>query len=304
MPGSGVERPCPVCASFALEGVRTLKDHISGDDFRLGTCGDCGARFIIDAPAPDVLPRYYANPSGARMHQKPGRIFSWMRQKRIDADLRPLVERLGPSGSVVDLGAGDGSLAERLRSRGFTAGAVDMYPASGWGRPDIPYLQAAPGIGFAAPEIAGVVGRPDAVVMRHVLEHVISPFDTLMAVADAGARLVLIIVPNVAAPLASRWPEVWYYWDPPRHLTFFTPETLARVAGRAGFSVVFSRTYGLDEVVTSAYRGAALRAHASGASWARFVSSHLSPTGLLSGVASAVAAPFSRTVIHAVLARS
>lgn len=297
-------RSCPVCGAAHLAAVRRSTDHLTGHDFTLATCGSCAAAFIADPPSPDDLPAYYDNESGQQMHRAPSRLFAAMRDRRIDADLQPLLRFIPPGATIVDLGAGDGSLVRRVLAAGRSAAAVDMYPPSAWRLQDVAYVQAAPGVGFTAEEIRGVAASPDAVVMRHVLEHVISPRATLAAARDAGAGFILVVVPNVESLFARLLPNAWYYWDPPRHLTFFAPSSLRLLAARAGFEVVFLGSYGIDEIVTSVHRAAALRARRSGSRWVTGLSRMAQPTGLLAGAATVAAMPFGHSVLHAVLRRT
>lgn len=301
--GGDQGRPCPICGAADGTGGGIIRDHLSGESFHLGICRRCEGRFVVDPPDAADLGRYYDNSAGARMHKPPSPLFRWMRAKRLDRDLAPLLRHTGTDARIVDLGAGDGSLVGRLRARGVTAGALDMYAPEEWAVPGVPYAQGGLGGRFTTDEIVAPVGRPDGVIMRHVLEHVIDPAGTLTAIADSGARYAMLIVPNVASPLIRVLGTSWYYWDPPRHLTFFTPRTLARLAGRCGFRVVYGRTYGIDELVTSAHRAAALRAHDRDSRMMRRVSEICAPTGLIAGASSAASSLYGRAVIHAVLER-
>src|SRR5437870_4946655 len=73
--------------------------------------------------------------------------------------------------------------------------------------------------------------------MWHSLEHVHSPLNVLREahrLLARGGRLY-VAVPNIDS-LPFRWfGAAWYGLDLPRHLTHFTPPTLALMLQRAGF---------------------------------------------------------------------
>lgn len=298
-PGVGrMHAVCPVCGADDPRDALTLRDHMSPESFSAVACGACGTRYLGDPPPPDRIGEYYDTDAGAAMHQEPGRLFRALRDRRLDSDLAPMLARLGPREPVADVGTGDGSVADLLRRRGRPVLALDVYPESRWRRRPIPYraidlaAELPSGDEWSLPDGT----RPAGAVLRHVLEHVHRPVDLLATMREAGIRHVLVVVPNVEARLARRLGADWYYWDPPRHLTFFSAETLRMAAGNAGFDVGYLRTYGLDELATSAHRRALIRrGHGSRLALA------LRPTGPIAGAASILQAPIGDTVLHAVL---
>src|SRR5689334_13241861 len=132
---------CPVCGADEPTDELVVRDHIGLEPFTAARCGRCGARYIADPPPESEIGSYYETTAGAAMHQEPGKLFATMRDRRIGADLAPLLERL-PAGSVVaDVGTGDGSLARVLTRSGYAALGLDVYPEADWGDASIPYRQ-------------------------------------------------------------------------------------------------------------------------------------------------------------------
>ncbi len=257
----------------------------------------CGAAYLLDPPTPESIGDYYDNVSGAAMQTSPGALFRAMRDRRIAADLAPLLERLEPDVAVADVGTGDGSVADWLHRHGRAAVGLDVYGPDGWTHPTIPYRQVSFDRAGLTPDVLAAAGPVGGAVMRHVLEHVHRPAETLGQLRAAGLTHVLIVVPNVRSRMVRRLGSHWYYWDPPRHLTFFSADSLTRCAVRAGFRVAYLRTYGLDELVTSAHRALL----GSGRPGVARVARALRPTGLIAGGASVLQARVSDTVVHAVL---
>jgi hypothetical protein len=292
-----VHATCPSCGADRAAVERTVRDHMGTESFAVARCAACATRYVQDPPSPAAIGGYYETPAGAAMHQEPGRLFAALRDRRIAADVRPLLERLRPGDGVADLGTGDGSVARHLQRRKLRAVGFDVFPPEAWPHATIPYRTLDLAAGPPAPAALTSAGPLRGAVMRHVLEHVHRPVEVLGALREAGVEHVLVIVPNAGSRLARRLGDAWYYWDPPRHLTFFEPATLATCAAAAGFRVGFSRTYGLDEVATSAHRASLLR----GTPRARRAAHVLRPTGLVAGGLSVLSAPVLDSVVHAVL---
>ena len=288
---------CPGCGADHGTVERTLRDHLGPESFAVARCEVCGTRYVQDPPTPARIGAYYETAAGAAMHQEPGRLFAALRDRRIASDVRPLLERLRVGDGVADLGTGDGSVARHLHRRGMRAVGFDVFGPESWPHAGIPYRTLDLAAGAPSPAGLRSAGPLRGAVMRHVLEHVHRPAEVLGALREAGVEHVLVIVPNAGSRLARRFGNRWYYWDPPRHLTFFEPGTLATCAAAAGFRVGFSRTYGLDELATSAHRALLLR----GGARARRAAAVLRPTGLVAGGLSVLSAPVLDSVVHAVL---
>src|SRR5262249_7159656 len=136
--------------------------------------------------------------------------------------------------------------------------ACDLAPADEWRHREIPYVELEPGWEFA--KVVEATGRPSALVLRHVLEHVHAPRRLLERAHASGARVIDVTVPNFDSRLPPRLGGGWIFWDPPRHMTYFTPATLQAAAAYAGYEVSYLETYGIDELITSAYRAFELKA--------------------------------------------
>jgi SAM-dependent methyltransferase len=79
-------------------------------------------------------------------------------------------------------------------------------------------------------------GSFDVVSMFHVLEHVPDPVAVVRRTIGwlAPGGLPIIEVPNAGGFGASVFGRAWSGLDLPRHLSHFTPDTLAKVVERTG----------------------------------------------------------------------
>ena len=118
---------------------------------------------------------------------------------------------------ILEVGCGKGTFLDQLRTHGYDAWGVD--PAY---EGDSPYVTKAafePGLGI----------RGDAIVMRHVLEHIPQPMRFLEAIrrANGGQGAIYIEVPCLEWILRKRaWFDVFY-----EHVNYFRLSDFARMFG-------------------------------------------------------------------------
>ena len=143
------------------------------------------------------------------------------------------IERFVRPGRLLDLGCWTGSFMIAAQDRGWQPVGVEP---SEWGRARTLErgLDVRDGDLFNPPVERGSFRL---VILCDVLEHVRDPvgaLDTIAGLLEPGGYLYLT-VPNagsrVARLLGRRWWSVL-----PMHLQYFTPGSLARALGRAGFS--------------------------------------------------------------------
>lgn len=164
-----------------------------------------------------------------------------------------------PTGMILDIGCGSG---DRLA----------LFSSIGWGsvvgvEPDARAVHAGHQLGrdirIASAEALPVAeNTTDAAVMHHVIEHVRCP---QLAIAEAfrvlkpGIGRLVIITPNIASEMRTRWGRFWRGFEAPRHLTIFSVTALQAALSAAGFEVEVARTSARSsawiEAVSSAASG-------------------------------------------------
>ncbi len=300
---------CPICGASESSFVRTVRDPWSWEDFRVHRCTSCTGMFLADPPVPERIAAYYSNLFGELMHGEPNWLFRRLRGVALARDVAGLLRRLPPRARILELGAGDGALCRHLADRGYRVEARDLFDPNTWRSPGIPYRKANLNGGFLEADDLVCGGEmPDAIVMRHVLEHLREPSEILSLFHSAGIPYVLVVVPNVNSPFARWFGEYCWYWDPPRHLLFFNADSLDRLARRCGYRIAKQRTYGIDEIVTSTFRWALIRTGAvrmdraaagSEPLWLKL----LHPNSPLAGLSSAAMSPIANTVLWCLMER-
>lgn len=261
---------CRSCGADQTASVMRSVDRLLGlsGDFQVVRCGRCG--FLFTNPQPDeaTLERHY--PSAYHAAPDPGAANPASRRSWLRARLRAgllaargyRVDRAGslwqaagslvgrlmterfvwiplftPGGVLVDVGCGTGAYLAEMRDLGWTA--IGIEPAS-----------VAAGVArerFGLDVRTGTLEEaalPDAcadvVTMRMVLEHARDPAAVLAEVQrilKPGGRL-LLSVPNAGSIEAKIFRRHWFAWELPRHLSHFTPVTLAGMLLEGGFGEV------------------------------------------------------------------
>jgi 2-polyprenyl-3-methyl-5-hydroxy-6-metoxy-1,4-benzoquinol methylase len=144
-------------------------------------------------------------------------------------------------GRVLDVGCGAGDALDELRRLGWEVEGVDPDPEAVSNAVRNRSLKVRVGTleDQSYPEDSF-----DAVISSHVVEHVHDPVSLLREcrrVLRPGGLLV-VATPNAKSMGSSRFGPDWRVLEPPRHLTVFSPKTLAQAARAARLSILRLRT--------------------------------------------------------------
>lgn len=135
---------------------------------------------------------------------------------------------------LLDVGCANGRILWLLRERGFQVTGVEMDREVAETTQSRLRLTVFLGL---FEEVSLEPGAFDVILMSHFLERVYSPRDVLkkaFGLLDQGGVLVLEL-PNVRAAAADVLKDDLGSHMAPQHLSFFSPETLRRLAREAGF---------------------------------------------------------------------
>jgi SAM-dependent methyltransferase len=243
---------CPLCGSSNNRVFLAGPDlfmHVPGI-FQLVRCTDC--RLIYQNPRPPLadMGRYYPDRYGAYGSSETGlrgrtglagaltRRALGMRCRLIDSIIAMTP---GRSRRLLDIGCASGLFLEAMQNQqGWVVEGVEPDVASARGvaeRLGIPV--------FAGPfEHANYpTGHFDAITLWDVLEHVHDPMASLHEIRRMlrPGGVLFIRVPNAASYVARICGRYWSGYDLPRHMTLFTPRTLARALVQAGFRTTVRR---------------------------------------------------------------
>jgi len=172
---------------------------------------------------------------------------TWDTARRVEF----IQQRFSENAALLDVGSGYGVLLGQLAGCGYRVTGVEPSPAR---RAVSRQITDAPTVSASLPSLPMSLGRFDAVLLIHVLEHLIDPVEALMSVkilVDQGGSLV-VEVPNVDDLLlegSSAFRN--FYWQR-AHVSYFSAKTLKSVLLRAGFARVAVegvQRYGLENLM-------------------------------------------------------
>ena len=215
---------CESCAYGSLEprpSLMELADHYAVDDY-----------YTHHAPRSGDSNRTFGDRLRVRL--------AWQFDQGNLAELAPAdLVRFGilPSATLCDIGCGNGGLLRRIAAAGYNVMGLD---------PDSDACRAARSGGLkvmqgSAEQLPADWDETqfDAITMMHVLEHVLDPLAATQNVAKllrSGGRF-FVETPNNACLGLREAGIAWRWLDAPRHLNFFTPESLQEVCRRAGLQI-------------------------------------------------------------------
>jgi Methyltransferase domain len=184
-------------------------------------CPSCGAATTDPWPTAEELERAYARyrPDSGRFAGIGDAVL-----RRTRARLAARIDRLAPPGPVLDVGAGDGTLLDALRSRGRVVLGLERDSR----RDDVREV-----------EVTEVEGKWSAIVFWHALEHLPAPG---RAIDHAGENLcaggmLLVAIPNSASLQAQVIGDRWFHLDLPRHLVHLPAAALTERLNSLGLTV-------------------------------------------------------------------
>ena len=247
--------PCPLCGAHEPTTVLLASDLLfdSPGHYPLVRCTRCAMQYVSPRPTGAALGRHYpADYFGYALHEDaPSFMQPFLRamargisQRRLRY-LEDVTGKLEADAALLDVGCGVNRLLEHIRdTRGCVGTGLDFKPeiiAYVRERLNMPIVQGSLGE-------ASLTAAPfDVVFMMEYLEHELDPRRVLEAarrVLKPGGHLALEL-PHIGA-----WPgrvlgRFWWNLDIPRHLIFFTPETLKQMLAETGFELISVRPFTL-----------------------------------------------------------
>lgn len=264
-----VEAPCFLCGSAEAEPVWTTPDRALAVPglYAVARCRRCG--FLYQRPRvsdehltgcyPDHYPRHQEPSPRIPFKGSPRRVkaarwalatrlgyerlrdtgvgplthlYAWWLARKIKWDCPPWRGQ----GRYLDVGCGSGGSLGVAAALGWQPAGIEMDAAAAE-RARRFTREIHVGDALTAPFSPG---RFDVVTAFHVLEHVPDPVAVVRRMLEwlAPGGLVIIEVPNAGGWGASLFGSAWSGLELPRHLSHFTPESLARVVEKAGGRVV------------------------------------------------------------------
>ena len=221
---------CNQCGSEQQTPVyqRPDKQFFPNEYFTVVECNQCGLGFVNPRPTFTEMAKYYPR---EYYQTEPTTSFRRYRRRRFNAQfrfLREIENRQGPK-KLLDVGCGNGDFLHFMKERGWEVEGVEVSEVSERITDFHVYPQTFDQIPVDEPTY-------DAVTAWAVLEHVHDPMVYFRKAARVLKKdgLFVFLVTNFHS-IASR---KLFGEDIPRHLYFFTRDTVAQYLEKTGFALV------------------------------------------------------------------
>jgi len=225
-------------AAANLTTLFPAKDFITGHDFQIAECAQCGFAVTSPQPGPTDIGNYYPRGYYGAVEQrrfpeiveKLQNALYTLRVREVEA-----VSNSGP-GRVLDVGCGRGVLLQEFRRRGWEVQGTELSEQAA------SYAQQTLNIPVTIGSLETIhfpSNHFDAVTLWHVLEHVENPRALLTEINRIlkPDGVLLVAVPNFDSLEARVSKDKWFHLDVPRHITHFSDATLEEALRENGFDV-------------------------------------------------------------------
>lgn len=230
---------CPSCGTDRLvvlfDDLVDVEDRIPGR-YAIARCSGCGLIFLSRRPTTDSLPRCYSSQYHVQDASRSGILSRMLYGLRAHVRRRRMLAATGERfQSLLEVGCGDASFLRHLDAHcppHVALAGIDLQaPFIREGRVQVSRGEF---------EKVNFEMQFDAVVMFNVLEHLGNPVVSLRHIASqmTPGGILFGEVPHWGSLWRELFPRHWQGLQIPRHMTFFTPETLRHTFEIAGFEVV------------------------------------------------------------------
>lgn len=243
----GARTRCTICGETGWFFVREGGDlHEPGGErrFKLSRCASCGHIMQTPLPSDEELRRAYSvdyaphRPAWKETGWPPWKV---LRELTTQRRIRRL-KHYGKGHKLLEVGSGGGDFLYAARRAGWDVRAVEYSNRSAEAvRSDL-------GFDVRTGELRRGLWKErefDVVVLWSVLEHVRDPLEILLTAGSylRPEGLLLLQLPTLYGIERGMWfGEYWALLDLPRHLNFFSMESLAYLCNRAGMDMVAFKT--------------------------------------------------------------
>ena len=219
---------CPACGSTNLKHQMDVEDYfLTHEVFGLDKCQSCDLLFTNPRPSVEVIGDYYKSEDYvSHSSTKKGlvnRAYNIVRGITLNGKLK-LVNRFANGKLLLDIGAGTGHFATKMKDGGYTVTGLEPDVDARKVCKELNQLDLLPLENLYNDEL----GKFNVVTMWHVLEHVYDlkkDLERITSLLLPGGAFI-IAVPNYTSYDGQHYGKFWAAYDVPRHLYHFEPKSL------------------------------------------------------------------------------
>lgn len=214
---------CDLCGSKAYKELFHRRDRLCGipGTFRVVQCVRCGLVFLNPMPCQEELVQYYPDEYYVQYVLTP----------EIAIEMVPVQA----GGRILDVGCGSGHFLEIHHRLGWDIYGVEVSPML----LKILRSKRLNVLNGTLMDARFPDDYFDVVRLHHVIEHLHTPTQTMIEVRrilKPGGK-ALVATPNIHSLMYALFKERWFQLDAPRHLYFFSVETIRNLCAKVGLKV-------------------------------------------------------------------
>jgi 2-polyprenyl-3-methyl-5-hydroxy-6-metoxy-1,4-benzoquinol methylase len=230
---------CPVCGC-EMEPVLRCRDYrVTDEMFDLLQCRGCSFGMTSPQPDPNDIGRYYQTEDYVSHSETTrgiiNKLYRVVRTKNTKDKLRIVNSLSSARGDLLDVGCGTGYFLSVCRRDGWQVEGVELNEmaritaTSRIDRPVYPSIDAVESTGK----------QFDIITLWHVFEHL---YDINVSLLQLRRLLrpegtLILALPNPASADADYYREYWAAYDVPRHLSHFSPPSIAALTKNHGMKI-------------------------------------------------------------------
>lgn len=235
------QNTCPVCGSTKRELTIPLPEELN-----IYQCQDCTLAYVDPFPvySGDVYEKTYFDKSLAAYDSMRG-----YRIKRFGMERIALIQKYVKQGKLLDVGCGVGWFLEAAKTEGFEIFGQEISKELG------EYTSELLGIKVFSEELTDINEKFDVITMFDLIEHVMDPkllVEQSKKLLNPGG-IIVAFTPNYDSLGIQFLKENSSLVCPPAHLTYFTKESVQKLASDTGLELVHLETKGMDIADIHAY---------------------------------------------------
>ena len=245
VPGNFETINCPFCGSEKSKQFRNSADIVK--------CMDCDTIYLRTRSNKQKMYELYQSYADGDSHMALPISNSEIKSSGLRREylMNEILEFVKPEGNFLDIGCGWGAFLDNARDKGFTPRGIEMTKKC------VTFANEKLNIKVTNEQFGDTPFEEasfSVITLNHVLEHLPFPpkaIDKIYKILMPGG-MFCGIVPNINSFISQLLTEEWYWLDPNYHYVHYTPKTLVKHLGNAGFIIerlyTTSGDYGVNNV--------------------------------------------------------
>jgi 2-polyprenyl-3-methyl-5-hydroxy-6-metoxy-1,4-benzoquinol methylase len=224
-------KTCLVCSESNFTDFLKVKDHsISGEQFNISMCKNCGFRFTNPIPSEETIGKYYQSDDYiSHSDTNKGiinKLYHIVRKQSLSSKLNLINKHSKTKGTLLDVGCGTGYFLQTCKENGWQITGMEPDDKAR----TIAEENTKQKIYNHLFSIEGEQ-KFDIITLWHVLEHVHQLNETIVHLRKLLKKegILIIAVPNINSYDADIYKEYWAALDVPRHLYHFTERDITQL---------------------------------------------------------------------------